>query len=246
MSKSGEEYTIISPTPNDLKLIKANLTHAPSSMILKNRKTKRRQGKLQPFIKDGVTISKPYYPEGPRPQPRLSNLEQSITVTMSSSTFLIATSITVPVYAGITFALSLFGSYTAYTSVFDQYRIDEIEAWVESANQNNTIATCRLATSVDLDDGAAPANFGDVADKQGALITNCIAGHYHRWAPHVAIAEYSGAFTSYGNVPSTWIDAASPSVEHYGLKFATDAVDGVVRNVYVNYRARISFRGSAI
>jgi len=197
-------------------------------------------------VKDGQTISKVYYPEGPRPYPALTSIEQGITVTLSATTFAVSTSLTVPVYFGMAFGLSSFNSYTSYTTCFDQYKIDEIEVWVESANQNNTIATCRLATAVDLDNSAAPSSYGDVTDFQGALISNCMGGHYHRFVPHLAIAEYAGAFTSYGNIPPTWIDCASPGVEHYGLKLATDAVDGVVRNLYVNYRAKISFRASAV
>lgn len=230
----------------NLKHISA-LTLSKSMSVSKTHGKKgRNKSKASKPIRDGQTISKVYYPEGIHPYPALTSLEQGLTVTLASSSFAVSTSLTVPVYFGTSFALSSFNSYTGYTTLFDQYRIDEIEIWCESANQNNTIATTQVATYIDLDNATAPASFGDAADRQGAIVTNVLAGHYHRWVPHVAVAEYAGAFTSYGNLPPTWIDSSSPNVEHYGFKLATNGVDGVVRNIQITFRAKISFRSSAI
>ena len=38
--------------------------------------------------------------------------------------------------------------------------------------------------------------------------------------PHIAMAAYSGAFTSYANRQKQWIDVASADVIHYGYKYA--------------------------
>jgi len=37
--------------------------------------------------------------------------------------------------------------------------------------------------------------------------------------PRVANALYSGAFTSFGQVKNQWVDMASQTVQHYGLKY---------------------------
>jgi len=44
--------------------------------------------------------------------------------------------------------------------------------------------------------------------------------------PRVAIAAYSGAFTSYKNVPFGWCDVASPAVQGYGWKAVFESIGG--------------------
>jgi hypothetical protein len=134
--------------------------------------------------------------------------------------------------------LSSFPNVTEYTNAFDQYRIDQLEVWLELVgNQDAALGT--LVTAVDLDDANVPTGPTQIQDKQGALVGSGAAMRYHRWVPHVAVAEYSGAFTSYGNVPATWIDTASPGVLHWGFKTAAAAYTVASYNLTV--RAVISF-----
>jgi hypothetical protein len=255
------EFTLINEPRPASALQLSQLTHLPAGLARlavsssmgkgshnknKNKKTSKGSGNKK-SARDGQTIAKAYYPEGPRPQTGLRNLNQTLTVSLMDTTpIAFSTSLTVPVYFATAFALSFFTGYTQYTALFDQYKIDEIEVWLESANQNNTIATCQWASCIDLDDATTPSSYDTVSMRQGALSTNILAGHYHRFKPHVAVAEYSGAFTSFGNIPSGWIDVASPSVQHYGLKASAVSTDGVVRNLALTVRAKISFRGPAI
>lgn len=57
----------------------------------------------------------------------------------------------------------------------------------------------------------------------------------------MAVAVYSGAFTSFANAPSSWIDSGSPNVQHYGLKAAVTAT-AAVQTYNLQVRARVSFR----
>jgi len=146
-----------------------------------------------------------------------------------------------PAFAGRSFALSDFSSVTNLTSVFDQYRFDQIEVWLDPHSVNGNSAWPDLYSAVDLDDGNNPTTVASVENRTGALIGNGIDGHYHKWVPHVAFAVYSGAFTSFASVPHTWIDCASSSVQHYGLK--TAAVSNGSAIVYnLNVRAVISLK----
>jgi hypothetical protein len=45
-----------------------------------------------------------------------------------------------------------------------------------------------------------------------------------RWSvrPRIAVAAYSGAFTSYANVGDLWIDVNSSTVQYYGFKFLVE------------------------
>jgi len=144
-------------------------------------------------------------------------------------------------------ALNFFSDYASYTSLFDEYKIDLLEAWVDpSLINSSTVGSTLYHTCVDLDDANTPANAADVAARQGVVTSLTGTGHYHKWRPYVANALYSGAFTSYGSEPSPWIDCASPGVQHFGLKGVTNAADGVARAMNLTIRALVSFRGSSI
>jgi len=156
------------------------------------------------------------------------------------------TSVTVPVYQGFSFKLSDFATYTSYTALFDQYRIDQIELWLEPMNDSTTTVTTGLVSCIDLDDASTPASIGECSQRPGALAGTTLTGRYHKWRPHVAVAEYSGAFTSFGNEPSGWIDSNSPAVQHYGVKVATFGADGVARVMQATTRALVSFRSAHI
>jgi hypothetical protein len=196
-------------------------------------------------VPDGKTVSKMFNPVASRPQPALTSLEQGIMVTLDYSTAFLVSSITVPVQASVAFTVSLFAQSANYLALFDQYKIDQIECWLEPQNLNTAVTTVPLASCVDLDDANSTV-FTSVESKQGSIVSTTLNGHYHKWKPHVAIAEYSGAFTSFGNAPAAWIDAASPNVQHYGMKAATAGSDGVARTVLLTARALVSFRTSAI
>jgi len=132
-----------------------------------------------------------------------------------------------PTYRGFTFLFSSLSDSYNWAQVFDQYRIDFVEVWYVPGVTDITGASNLglLTTAVDYDDATAPASVAGMLNHEDSLTTRGIAGHYHKFKPHVAIATYSGAFSSYGNVQSPWIDVASPSVEHYGLKAAWTVCD---------------------
>jgi len=61
----------------------------------------------------------------------------------------------------------------------------------------------------------------------------------------MAVAAYSGAFTSYSNLVGGWIDSASPAVQHYGIKLATPIATGSIAYT-MTARAVVSFRSPGI
>lgn len=162
------------------------------------------------------------------------NKEFKMTAEVPSSTFL-TSSTTVEVKVGGYFILNNLNDITSLGNVFDQYRIDEIEAWLEPTVQVDGTALGQLLSNVDYDDAAAPGSVAAHAEASNIITTNGLTSHYHRWKPHCAIATYAGAFTSYANVVSPWIDFASPSVEHYGLKAST-SVAGTAHVYTLRYR----------
>jgi len=197
--------------------------------------------------KMGKFVAKVFNPQASRPQPMLRTPFAEFKACMTYTATLVTTSTTLPVFASAYITLNSFPDYTSYTSLFDEYKCEQVEAWLEpSLIMSPSVGSCMFYSAVDIDDANTPVAYADVSDRQGAIASETGTGHYHKWKPSVANALYSGAFTSYGSEPAPWIDCASTTVQHYGLKAATNAADGVVRVYYVTYRALWAFRGPAI
>lgn len=125
------------------------------------------------------------------------------------------------------FQLQNLPSYTEFTTLFDQYRIDHVDVtFTYTANsepQNITAAPAapllNLMTVFDHDDAAIPA--GQVAiqqypsfrcDRMDRVLTR-------RVYPRVAEAVYNGTFAGVANIRAPWLDSAQVNVQHYGVKF---------------------------
>jgi hypothetical protein len=130
------------------------------------------------------------------------------------------TSTSVPAFGENQFTIAAADNYTEYLALFDQYRIDMIEVWIDPVAAQGSTVFSTVATCVDLDDANAPSSLAQVSCHQGSLVANGGVSRYHCWKPHAAIAAYSGTFTSFVNEPSPWCDSGSISIQHYGLKYA--------------------------
>jgi hypothetical protein len=240
--KSSASFESNGLKEGSLELLKHNLTAVPAGMIEGGHKRNRgKKGK-------SILVSKVFNSVAARPGPSRLLLTPTITVLMQATQLAaFASSATIPAYYGSYVPLSLFDNYLEYASLFDQYRIDEVEVWIEPQISQSTSMpnTGVLITAVDLDDANTPAAIATVQDKQGAIQSTCYAGHYHKWKPHMAVAVYSGTFTSFSNAPANWIDSASPSVQHYGIKYATEPTS-VIINFNLTFRAKVSFRAPGI
>jgi hypothetical protein len=193
-------------------------------------------------------VSKAYNVLAARPLTNKMNRLQTYTASLrTDSVAFFSTSAAVPTYYGYVFALSQFADVTAYTALFDQYKIEEFEFWMEPQQSQSVVATNSglLISKVDIDDANTPATLTSLQAGQSAIETNGQTGHYHKWRPHMAVALYSGTFTSYGNAPAGWIDCASAGVQMYGIKIGATATSSIT--VYnATIRARVSFRQSGL
>jgi len=126
------------------------------------------------------------------------------------------------------FTGSSLGQFSSLAAVFDQYKIEMIEVWLTprmSAANGIALNFGQLHSVIDYDDATALTTIASALDYENCVFSSGDAGHYRRFVPHVAYATYSGAFNSYGNVAAPWIDAASSTVQHYGLKTAWTVCD---------------------
>jgi len=236
------------PSKSDL----ASRTHLDASMAMlgssasRGKKNGSKGGKMTRLVAEGRDKSKFYNVVAGRPFPKFVSLEQEIRAvdTFTISSFL-TTSTATNTYNAQAFTLSNFSMNSAYTALFDQYRVDQLEVWLEPTNSQGATVFGELITAVDLDDANAPTT-ASLGDKQGALVGLGAGGRYHCWKPHVAVATYGGAFTSYGNVPAMWIDSASTSVQHYGFKIVALPTPAQTITYALTCRGVFSFRAPGL
>lgn len=126
-------------------------------------------------------------------------------------------------FSAIGIALSSFPGYSAdLTQLFDKYRIRSITVRFipmqrDQITSLNSVG--QLATIIDHDDNNAPASYDEMRQYPSYRTKSLTDYHSVTFKPCVANAVYSGSsFTGYGSMKDAWIDMASPSVVHYGLK----------------------------
>jgi hypothetical protein len=153
---------------------------------------------------------------------RLYNLAQECSLGTITSSATPGTEID----GGFYFYLGQLDGSAALAAVFDQYRFLQVTLWFEPrANMVGTTGTVfptsigHLTSALDYDDVAA-TTASVLRQKQTCLTTMAYEKQMRTLTPHIALAAYSGAFTSFANARSAWIDSASLNVQHYSVKFA--------------------------
>ena len=149
--------------------------------------------------------------------------------------------------ASYSFQLSDLPNYTAFTALYDQYRIRAVKmefipqqayAPVVLAGVVVNVNAPLLTTCLDLDDATTPTSAVVQAHESamchGTLNSSCIA-KYTRWVkPAIAIENYqTGGFGGYTSKTDQWCDSASPATQHYGLKAWVACPSG--SGAYVTY-----------
>jgi hypothetical protein len=206
----------------------------------KHRKSRKISDKNSRFMAYNTLASRP-----------LSNFNRSLVPQITaqlrtSGLFLTTSAVAATTFASQSFTINNLDGFAEYLGLFDQYRFDQIEVWIEPTGApQGTTAFNSVVSCVDLDDASVPTTYASVAAHQCSVETNGAAGHYHRWKPHVAMAAYAGTFVGFGNSENQWIDSASNTVQHYGIKMAAlGTAVAVAYDIFI--RAVISFRAPGI
>lgn len=220
MSKPVEEQKVLSLpalTKTELASAVKLLPYALPGMVSLTSKSQNQKGKRN--RKGHLSVPKMISPE----QAMMSNNTFNIIQTTRLSR--ITASTTIEVDGAYNFTFSQINQYTELTAVFDQYRFKLIEIEFHPTIQALAVASQSglFFTAVDTDDSGS-TTAASIRDYPGCISSEVFKPHKHTWEPHVAIAAYAGAFTSFANETSPWIDVASPSVQHYGLKYAFEVM----------------------
>lgn len=159
-------------------------------------------------------IKKDQMPLMQSPRDKLYTIWQTITGPQINS------NASTEVDGAITTALSSFGNATALSALFDAYRILQIVVrFYPAATPPSSGSEGPFYTAIDYDDSSTTL-LTSLLEYDTLMIVQPGVYFERVFQPRVADALYSGAFTSFGQRKSPWVDAASSGVLHYGLKYA--------------------------
>jgi hypothetical protein len=156
---------------------------------------------------------------------------------------ILTTSNTLQTFASWYYTVSLIDQISSFSSVFDQYKVNRLIVYIHPRVTTDTAYSLSgAAVVVDYDDANALTSFASALDYPNAAVGTIHDGFRVEFSPHIAVAAYSGAFTSYKNEPANWIDMASTGVQHYGIKVAYEVTS--VNNILIDltFSADVSFR----
>jgi hypothetical protein len=134
---------------------------------------------------------------------------------------------TTTVFGAYNYTANALDNASGFASVFDQYRIDRLQVTFRPMNVAtplvNTASSGFIApiiyAVIDYDDSTTPTTVAQLRDYQ-----NCSSHLYDTFTldfkPHAA---YNVGGSLSGNVASPWIDWATPSIQHFGVKIGIPA-----------------------
>lgn len=137
---------------------------------------------------------------------------------------------TTPHFGSFVIQLSFLDNVTPFTTLFDQYRFDWCECifrpmyTAQALTALSSVIVPQLYTVIDYDDPTPLSTLNGMREYQNLQMSE-LETVVRRFKPHAALAAYTGSFSGYGNLESPWIDCASSTVQHYGVKYAIDAGD---------------------
>lgn len=216
------------------------MTKRYQSVKRKSKRHAKKGVRGEILVKDGSTFTSIVaLPRIVTPTPKQYSIYQTFSIKSWHTT-----SAALNTFNAVFIQLAQFGQVSSFIDIFDQYMIDEAEIWispqVSSAVSSNLGG--RFTSVIDLDD-ATNLTTMDQADQYSSAVQSEISqGHYRHFIPHVALSAYgNGVFTSFANRSHQWIDAASTTVQHYGVKIAVD-VNGGTEVYDLRVRCKINFR----
>jgi len=172
----------------------------------------------------------------------LVNRDKVHTFVRTSNRTTITASTTIDQSGSYTVSLGDFPSISDFTNLFDEYRI--VQLTFEFFPIAITTPIQPIYTAIDPDDSSTPGSADTLRQFDTCRIVQ--GNHYFErtFTPMVSSALYSGTFTSFGNMSpyKVWIDNASTSVQHYGLKYYWPATLLTVAAYTVQCKAVIQCR----
>jgi hypothetical protein len=181
-------------------------------------------------------------PSVPDPRQMIIRSSKVYTMVRSVSRGSITVSSTLPTFGALAFALSDLPSASDFTSLFDQWKIQQVTVKFMPASlpsNSNAFHLPPLYTVVDYDDNVLPTSIATLQQYSSLqVIPSATVTHCRTLTPRLATSVFgNGVLTNYANA-RLWCDSAYPSVAWYGLKYGlppTNSVDDFLYYIEAEY-----------
>jgi hypothetical protein len=151
----------------------------------------------------------------------------------------------------LSFTFGQLPNYAEFAALFDKYVIDSVDVEfyfpvISQSPGDIGVKFCKIYTVIDYDDSNSPASLDELLEYQTLATTQfntSRSSHTVHLIPRVARPLYNGVsiIPAYEVAPPrVWIDLASTSVPHYGLKLALEYNN--TRELEVQVRTTVTFR----
>lgn len=151
-------------------------------------------------------------------------------------------------YGAIQLSLDQLPSYTEFTNLFEEYKIDKIVLKFYPAqmteNDNGTAASTPIFMyAIDKSDATAPASLNEMYQYAGLKIVNVLKPFTFKFYPCWSQYAYTGGASGYGTARG-FLSCDYPAVKHYGVKYVM-GLSGVASSSGYNVFAvfHMAFRG---
>jgi hypothetical protein len=216
--------------------------------VRRNRRTNNNDQKEMADLKELVLMQKQQIRFGMPNEPDVEfpviSRHKVYTFVVGYQVGTISGSSTVPAAGAYAFMLSQFPSSGLFTQLFDRYRLMAVNLQFQPISGGLPATTGGpLVTAIDYDDTNVPN--GELQQRDTAMQTPNGVYFERTLTPRIAAAAYSGAFSSYGNLPATtWIDTASGNVQYYGIKYYLPIQSGNSQLYAVTARVMVQFKNN--
>lgn len=155
------------------------------------------------------------------------------------------------------FTLDTIPTFASYVSAYDRFNIQKVVVKIypvctsstgqDIVNPSNSQCNGFLHWVIDSEDANLPSasdlGVDTLRRRPSYRMVNLARSRpmTRTVMPRIALGAYSGAFTSYANRKPGWIDTASPSVQHYGLKGVFEVVNPSAVVHYINFKVEATY-----
>jgi len=130
---------------------------------------------------------------------------------------------------GRLYNINMIQGISSWLSVFDQYKIKEIEVWITPSSSTQVVSdNFRWLTAIDYDDSSTPT-FNGLLQYSNVTDSGRNEAVYRRFTPHIAVnMNVAGSSIAAKNQKSDWIDSSQPTANHYAIKVSMSSTSTTV------------------
>lgn len=149
----------------------------------------------------------------------------------ASGTVTVTQTANAPTLGAFNFVLSSATNYTAFTDLFDVYRVDYLEFQFYSRNTAHDLSTSAtdispdILTVIDKDDSVAPGTLDALREYSSLETHPCSEPVFvRRLKPGILTGAFDGtSVVACRSEIGAWIDCSRIGIPHYGLKYGVTA-----------------------